>query len=139
MDANTVVMIYSQLNKGNLALLNELYHPDVIFEDPAHRIVGRARLTHYFESLYQQVIQCQFQFDKIIEQNESAFLTWKMHLTHPKLNRGQLIVVSGASYIEFVDNAVIYHRDYFDLGEMLYEQIPLLGSLINLIKRNLTK
>jgi hypothetical protein len=42
------------------------------------------------------------------------------------------------SYLQF-DKAgkVRYHRDYFDLGAMLYEHLPLLGSLVKTIKRRL--
>jgi hypothetical protein len=32
------------------------------------------------------------------------------------------------------DNKVIYHRDYLDLGSMLYEQLPFIGKLISWLK-----
>jgi len=37
------------------------------------------------------------------------------------------------SHLKFADGKVISHRDYFDLGEMLYEHIPLLGGVIKSI------
>jgi hypothetical protein len=45
--------------------------------------------------------------------------------------------VDGFSQISFEDNKVKHHRDYFDLGSMLYEQIPVLGLLIKKIKSGL--
>ena len=30
-----------------------------------------------------------------------------------------------------------YHRDYFDMGEFIYERVPVLGSVIRAIKRRL--
>jgi hypothetical protein len=62
-----------------------------------------------------------------------------MKLKHPKLNGGQPVEVNGVSQICFSGDRVIYHRDYFDLGEMLYENIPLLGVVIRNIKQRLGK
>jgi hypothetical protein len=32
---------------------------------------------------------------------------------------------------------VCLHRDYFDLGAMLYEQLPLLGAVVRTLKGRL--
>ena len=69
--------------------------------------------------------------------NDNGFLTWTMTLEHPKLQKGKTICVNGVSHLKFRDGQVIYHRDYFDLGEMLYENLPLLGSVIKAIKQRL--
>ena len=43
------------------------------------------------------------------------------------------IVYEGVSKLEF--NEKIYkHQDFYDLGAMLYEHIPVLGSLVKIIK-----
>ena len=40
--------------------------------------------------------------------------------------------------IEFDEaGKVCQHRDYFDLGAMLYEQLPLLGPVVRTIKMRL--
>ena len=59
-----------------------------------------------------------------------------MLLQHPKLNSGKIFSVPGVSIIRYEDK-IYSHRDYFDLGAMLYEQLPLLGGLIRMIKRKL--
>ena len=53
-------------------------------------------------------------------------MTWTMFLNHPKL-RGETVRVEGASYLRTRNGKVYYHRDYFDLGAMLYEN-PATGS-----------
>ena len=57
-----------------------------------------------------------------------------MHFQHGKLKNGQPILVEGHSRLKFVDNKVICHRDYFDVGSMLYENVPVVGDLVRLIK-----
>jgi hypothetical protein len=46
------------------------------------------------------------------------------------------ITIHGSSHLRFnAVHQVIYHRDYWDAAEELYEKIPVLGSLMRLIKR----
>ncbi|MCT7655735.1 hypothetical protein MBH78_16005 [Oceanimonas sp. NS1] len=54
----------------------------------------------------------------------------------PRLNGGRPVTVPGVSHLCFADS-IYYHRDFFDLGAMLYEQLPLLGKGIRALKRRL--
>ncbi len=57
-----------------------------------------------------------------------------MTYQHNKLNKGEVVTVSGSSHLQGKEDKVIFHRDYLDLGAMLYEQIPLFGKLTKWIK-----
>ena len=61
-----------------------------------------------------------------------------MTYQHPKLKSGEKIVVSGHSYLVSFEDKVITHRDYFDVGSMLYEHLPLIGYGISWIKKKAT-
>lgn len=137
MDVHTVGQVYQQLNKSNLHLLSDVYHQEVIFEDAAHRLEGWNELESYFAALYTNVNRCDFDIQEQQQSGDSGFLTWQMTLEHPKLSKGAVIHVNGVSHLKFAQGRVIYHRDYFDLGEMLYENLPLLGSVIKTIKQRL--
>ncbi|CAH0535200.1 hypothetical protein VST7929_02861 [Vibrio stylophorae] len=145
------IACYQSLNRSNLAQLKRFYAPNVRFIDPAHEIQGLAPLMRYFESMYDNVIDCQFVIAGIYHQQSEAMngeqaesqaqqsyvLRWQMQLQHPKLNRGQLITVDGMTELRWAQELVVYHRDYFDLGAMLYEHLPLIGKVIGAIKRRL--
>lgn len=137
MDIQSVGIIYQKLSKANLHLLEGVYHQDVVFEDAAHRLEGWPALSDYFQSLYTNVIRCDFVIHDHQQVGETGFLTWTMDLQHPKLQKGAPISVNGVSHLKFSEGQVIYHRDYFDLGEMLYENLPLLGSVVRTIKQRL--
>lgn len=129
---------YNQLDKTNLALLDTIYHPEIQFSDPAHSLEGIISLKQYFTALYQNVRSIHFTFHTHLETDGQAFLTWTMHFSHPRLAKGRSIAVSGCSRLEFAaDGKVRYHRDYFDLGAMVYEHVPVLGSLVKTIKKRL--
>ena len=71
--------------------------------------------------------------NEIIKNDETVFV-WEMHVKHKKIKGGENIVVEGVSIVKYQGDKVIYHRDYFDIGEMVYENIPILGSMIRWIK-----
>ncbi len=137
MNISSVGDVYQQLNKHNLNMLESVYHQNVVFEDAAHRLEGWERLEQYFSALYKNVEHCQFVIEERHQSGQDGFLTWTMQLQHPKLKSGRLILVKGVSHMKFRDSKVIYHRDYFDLGEMLYEHLPVLGKIIIAIKTRL--
>lgn len=126
--------LYQNLNKDNLIRLKEVYSDDIQFIDPIHEVNGIDALINYFENLYQNMEQCQFQIKQVIEQQGEACLVWSMHYSHKKIKNGQKICVDGCSHISF-SNKIDRHRDYLDLGQMLYEQLPLLGPVIKTIKK----
>ena len=125
---NTFVSVYQKLSINNLELLASIYHKDITFEDPIHRVDGLENLHHYFENLYQNLTSCEFVINDVIFQDSSAAIYWEMTYQHPKLNKGKTVTVFGNSHIKAEQDKVIYHRDYIVLGAMLYEQLPILSK-----------
>ena len=128
------VGVYQKLSTNNLDLLDTIYNPDIIFIDPLHKVEGLSDLHQYFESLYQNLLMCEFVIDNVIAGNNEAAIYWKMTYQHKKLNKGEKVTVFGSSHIKGKEDKVIYHRDYLDVGAMLYEQLPLFGKLTKWIK-----
>ena len=129
------VKVYQTLSTDNLDLLSLIYHQEVIFIDPIHEIEGFDNLSTYFTSLYQNLSSCEFVINNVISQGNQAAIYWTMSYQHPKLNGGNVVKVMGSSNIKGHEDKVIYHRDYLDLGAMLYEQLPVLNKLIRFIKK----
>ena len=127
--------MYQKLNKDNLHLLRQVYRDDIGFRDPMHQVNGIDDLTRYFANMYLNVTHIEFDIKEVVvnHNNTQAALYWTMMYCHPKLKKGQLIHVDGMSQLKF-DDKIYAHRDYFDLGQMLYEQVPFLGGLIGLLK-----
>ena len=118
-------------------VLAGIYTDDVVFIDPVKQIKGLDELTQYFEDLYLSVVSCEFTLINSIPNGETHSLEWKMHLEHKKLCKNKVIELDGASFIKFDDEKVSYHRDYYDLGALIYENIPLLGSVVSKVRHAL--
>lgn len=130
--------LYQRLNKDNLHLLEEVYHANVTFQDPLHRIDGLDNLKKYFEQMYENLNHGSFDIHNSLFQDQTASLYWTMHFSHKKLKGGQNLIFEGNTYLMFEEDKVIFHRDYFDAGAMLYEHIPLLSGAIRFIKNRVS-
>ncbi|MGL5391865.1 MAG: nuclear transport factor 2 family protein, partial [Shewanella sp.] len=95
-------------------------------------------LTDYFAKLYENIKYIQFDIKEVHQSDSQAALFWQMHYAHPKLNRGALIKVDGMSQLKF-SHKIEFHRDYFDVGQMLYEQLPCVGALVRAVKSRVAK
>ena len=128
------VETYQSLSKNNLDSLRAVYSDDIQFVDNLHHLNGFEALLNYFESQYSNLSHCKFQILEAHQSGDDAWITWEMDFAHPRLNRGQSIIVPGASHLR-INTLVYYHRDYFDMGQVLYENLPVIGPAIRWIKR----
>jgi predicted ester cyclase len=134
-----IVKVFNELRADNLSILDKFYHPDIHFIDPVGEIKGLKELKEYYANMYQNVQEISFDFEKLVEQEDDIASFWTMNLKAKSLNKGQRVKVKGTSRIAF-DNStglVIMHRDYFDMGEFIYEYIPLLKTIIKTIKKKI--
>lgn len=136
---NEFVNVYQRLSTDNLALIDTIYDSKIHFVDPMHELHGISQLHDYFEGLYQNLSYCTFVVTDIIEQQGQAAIYWEMNYKHKSLNKGEMVTVNGSSHLKSENGKVIYHRDFLDLGAMLYEQIPLVGQFIRWIKNKAAK
>lgn len=126
---------YQDYAGADLDALRQIYHASVTFEDPLHVIEGRESLRQYFEAGRQGLNFCRFSFHDQIVSNDRVVLEWEMLFAHRRLNKGK-IIVRGCSILSYCldKQLVVRHKDYFDLGNMLYEHIPVLGSMVRIVK-----
>ncbi|BBM03051.1 transcriptional regulator [Microbulbifer sp. GL-2] len=116
--------------------LSSIYSDNVVFRDPLYRIEGLLALKAHFGEISRGLTQCRFRFEEASITHDSACLPWYMHYSHQSLKGGRPLRLRGCSLLRFSDK-VFYHEDFYDMGAMVYEQVPLLGSLIRKIKSRL--
>lgn len=118
-----------------MKLVDEFYHPQVEFIDPVGSLKGSDKMKAYYEGLYKNVKEIRFEFTNFVESGDQVVAIWKMHLKTDKLNGGESYAVDGNSVVRFDQSGkAIYHRDYFDMGDFVYERIPVVGFVIKKIK-----
>lgn len=127
--------LYGDLVGTDLSRLDQVYDGDIIFKDPVHEVQGLVALQDYMSAICRDLDYCQFEYLDELVGDKSAYIKWIMHFRHPKLGKS-LISVRGATHLTF-DSKITYHEDLYDMGAMLYEQLPLLGPTTRWLKRRL--
>lgn len=126
---------FKVLHDSDLSRLRDLYDEEIVFKDPVHEIRGLVELEDYFTSMCSDLSDCRFEYlDELIGE-DAAYVKWVMHFKHPKLGN-RLISVRGVSHLKIGDK-IEFQEDFYDMGAMLYEQLPLLGNVTRWLRLRL--
>lgn len=127
---------FEKIGQLEIDFLDDVYSENVEFQDPLHRFNGLAEVKGYFTKLNSNLGMGQFHFMEVDVLDGKAYLRWVMdvRLKKPKSR----IRLEGMSVLYF-EERITQQKDFFDLGAMIYENIPLLGRFIRAIKKKIAK
>ncbi len=129
---------FDDLSYEAIDLVDEFYSKDAKFVDPLNEHNGVKAIKDYYANLYQNVDEISFTLKEQVVTGDTHVLPWTMDLKTSAINNGKTILVEGLSLLKFnAEGKVFYHRDYFDMGEFVYEKIPVLKSIIFYIKKRM--
>lgn len=137
--ASRVIEAYQNLDLTKLDEVATLYTSDVFFEDPTYGVQGKTAVLAHFSNTFKKLQGCSFTFHRTVSDGADIFLAWTMTAKHPKVLKGKVVRVEGASYLKTRNGKIYYHRDYFDMGSLLYEHLPLIGKVIQKIKQRVAR
>lgn len=126
--------LFNNLSAGNIQDIRGVYSDNVTFQDPFSKVEGIEELTEYFAGAYGNVISCQFDFGDPVINGRDVCIPWIMRLRHKRIRSGHQVNVDGISQLVIHAGKVTSHRDYFDVGQLLYENLPVLGKAIRWIR-----
>lgn len=126
---------FNDFNPSHPEVLDDFYDPKAVFMDPVVKVEGLKNIRKYYAHVYKNVKSIAFEFGEITGDGSTFFAPWTMTLKVSGLNLSKPYEVEGGSLLKFNSKGqVVYHRDYVDLGAMVYEKIPVVGQGIRLLK-----
>ncbi|CAA6816799.1 MAG: Nuclear transport factor 2 family protein [uncultured Sulfurovum sp.] len=106
------------------------------FEDPFQKVEGLQAIHHVFVDMYTKLHEPRFVINEVICSHDVAYVKWKF--IYAMNAKSQINTFTGVSRVTFSQQGkVLSHTDYWDAAQHVYEKIPLLGSVIRLVKRKL--
>lgn len=127
-----VVSWFEQLSPDSLKQITELYHPNCYFKDPFNEFNQRDLLEALFAKMFVQLQQPRFVISETISQGSNTFIVWQFYF----VLRQRQLQINGSSHLKFDEQGlVIFHRDYWDAAEELYEKLPVVGFLLRQLKK----
>lgn len=135
-ELNRLIEFYEQLTPESVAqLLPTLYAANARFKDPFNQVQGLGAITHIFVHMFKQVNQPRFIVLTRIIQGNDAFITWEFRFRMKRFSKEEQCVL-GATHLRFDASGLVNeHRDYWDAAEELYEKLPVIGSLMRMLKK----
>ncbi len=129
---------WANFDVSSLSQLENLYSPSLKFVDPIGKIEGRDAFLSHMESQCKNLLECRFRYNEELEviSSNRASLVWSMTMRHKAIGGGKSTETRGVSIIQF-DQLVTFHGDYFDLGQMVYQHLPVLGRAVRMVNRKL--
>lgn len=127
---------FEEINPEAIDDLNDIYADNILFRDPIHEISGIDSLKAYFKSLNKNLHSGTFEFSTVDLAGNICYLQWIMRLTLKRPMKK--IEVKGISILTF-EEKITFQQDYFDMGALAYEHIPLIGGIIKGLKKRMSR
>ena len=125
---------FINLNESTLDNIVSYYDENVFFKDPFNEFNGREKLKKLFLHMSITFKTPHFAFIDTIENSEEIFLTWNFIFSYKE----KLFKIHGSSHLKLNDEEkIVYHRDYWDVGEELLLKIPLIKNLYGIFQKKL--
>ncbi len=137
-NAKRIIKYFNEFSPEKMEILDLFYDANIEFVDPAAKLKGLSNLKDYYAAVYKNVKTIHFDFHEIHQDADTYCTTYTLTLSVNGLNSGKKYSVEGMSILKFNQkNLISYHRDYIDLGAMVYEKLPVVGALIKVVKKKL--
>jgi steroid Delta-isomerase len=131
-----LVDYFQALTPESVADISKYYAEETYFRDPFNEVRGIAPLQLIFSDMFARLHDPRFTVVETILNENGAVLIWDFDFRIKALKPDLPRKIHGLSHIRFAaDGRVSYHRDYWDAAGELYEQLPIVGSLMRWLKR----
>lgn len=127
------VRFWETVSPGNLDRLEEVFAPDIHFRDPFNDIQGTPALRALLASMFETLEVPRFSVTRAADAGDG---TWLLRWNFSCRFRGKPWEIPGMSEVELqADGRASRHIDHWDSGTYFYGRLPLLGGVIDLIRR----
>lgn len=129
---------WEELSPATVDSLRELAAPGMRFADPFNDVAGVDKVLQVLRAGFDDTDGLRFAFrDRAASEAGVVYYRWQCSF-RPKRSRGAPWVIEGMSEVRFgADGRVVEHVDHWDSGSQFYRRIPVLGWLIDLVRRRL--
>ena len=125
---------FDSLPLSEVSQLEEFYAADIQFKDPVRSVKGMEGIKVYYEMFNANLVQGGYKFTQQSILHDKAYLSWELELEFK--TPAKRTSVSGITVL-LVGDKIISHRNYYDAGALYYENLPLVGPVIRLIKKQI--
>ena len=134
-----VEAIFGNYNKEYLQEnVAKAYADKVYFRDAFKRFDSADEIRDYFVHGLSALTAAEFDFRRVIRSGDEFYIDWIMRLDFKKTPEGTWEESIGMTHMRFnSEGQVIFHQDYWDPTDIVYQRIPVAKQLINFVKKKM--
>jgi len=112
-----------------------VYAPESYLNDTLVGIDGADSIEAYFGHTVRNGALLKVEFLERAPVGIDWYVRWRMTVAVDGLNDGAPVITYGVSHFRFdAAGRVLLHKDFWDSGTGLYEQLPVLGSIVGRVR-----
>jgi len=112
-----------------------VYAPEAYLNDTLVGITGARRIEAYFADTASKSERLEVTFLDRAPVGIDWYVRWRMLVTVDGINDGEPVITYGVTQLRFdADGRVLLHKDFWDSGTGLYEQLPVLGTIVGRVR-----
>jgi hypothetical protein len=112
-----------------------VYAPQAYLNDTLATVQGAEAIEAYFAGTTTRARLLDVRFLDRARAGTDYYVRWQMTVEADGLNGGKPVVTYGVTQFRFdAEGRVLIHKDFWDAGTGLYEQLPGLGGLVRRVR-----
>ena len=121
---------------GSAKAASELYSENIHFSDALILTKDKQVIVKHFSDLEAAGNQVKVTMHQKLISGNDIFLVWSMEARFTPIRREMISDSLGVTHLRFDEaGKVILHQDFWDSTEGFFRHIPVLGSVVNSVKR----
>jgi steroid Delta-isomerase len=129
---------FEALSPQTLGGLRTLAAPDLHFRDPFNDVIGADKVIRSLELGYRHASDMRFEFLDEAWSGRTCYYRWRFFFRPKRFSGGRLWTIDGMSEVRFDERGLaVEHLDHWDAASQFYARLPLLGRLLELVRRRL--
>lgn len=134
MNPNDYASFFENIKKETkLEEYKKYFDDEAIFKDPFHEVCGTKAIYEVFQKMFENLDHTKFDVTEIVSNKNIAYIKWDFHFSFKKKDEKHSF--TGVSRVVFNENnKVTVHEDYWDAAHNIYENFPILSSLLKFAK-----
>ena len=127
---------FETLSPATLGELRSLAAPDMHFRDPFNDVIGPDKVIRSLELGYDHAEDLRFEFLDEAWSGRTCYYRWRFFFRPKRFSGGRIWTIDGMSEVRFDGTGrVVEHLDHWDSASQFYGKLPVLGRLIDLVRR----
>lgn len=127
------------LHPDGMGRLDQLAAPDIHYHDPFIDARGLPNVRRVFARVFEDIEDPRYTFTHTACDGDTCFLRWHFTCRPMSIRRGLPWICDGITELHFdPQGRVLAHWEHWDAGEQVYEKLPVLRTIIRLVKKRIS-